>query len=207
MNIGEKLNMIQTEMKAPKGQFNNFAKYKFRNCEDILEAVKPFLKDLKCVIRLKDEMVLVGERYYVKATAIISDCESEDFESSEAYAREEFEKKGMDAAQLTGATSSYARKYALNGLLAIDDTKDSDTTNTHGKEPKKDSQADMPEAERVDGNKKVESAHLTWMRVQLDLLGKEETAFLTYMDIDKLEDMTLDEFVQKAKPALDKKVK
>ena len=129
MNIREKLLDIQIELKAPKSQYNNFGKYSYRNCEDILEAVKPLLADNKCTLTVKDEIVLIGDRYYVKATATLADIEKEDTIVTTAYAREELEKKGMDASQLTGATSSYARKYALNGLFCIDDTKDADTLN------------------------------------------------------------------------------
>lgn len=127
MTIREKLNFIQVTLKAPKGQYNSFAKYKYRNSEDILEAVKPLLKETKTVIKLSDEIVNIGARFYVKATAELLDCESKEWESVTAYAREAEIKKGMDESQITGATSSYARKYALNGLLAIDDTKDADS--------------------------------------------------------------------------------
>lgn len=130
MNIREKLLNIQKELKAPKGQYNSFGKYNYRNCEDILEAVKPLLDKNKCTITISDELVLIGERYYIKSTAKIADVEDpEGIISTTAYAREEETKKGMDSSQVTGASSSYARKYALNGLLCIDDTKDSDTTN------------------------------------------------------------------------------
>lgn len=123
----EKLNKIQCELKANKGQYNSFGKYKYRSCEDILEAVKPLLKETKTTLTINDEVVLIGDRYYVKATAILTDIETKETYSNSAYAREEENKKGMDASQVTGATSSYARKYALNGLLCIDDTKDNDT--------------------------------------------------------------------------------
>ena len=125
----EVLSKIQKEMKAPKSQFNAFGKYKYRSCEDILEAVKPFLNGT--VLYISDEMVLIGDRYYIKATATLRN--GDDAVSVTAYAREEAEKKGMDSSQITGAASSYARKYALNGLFLIDDTKDSDATNEHGK--------------------------------------------------------------------------
>ena len=138
MNLLEKLMNIQTELQAPKGQFNSFGKYNYRNCEDILEALKPSLKKHNCVVTLKDELVMIGDRYYVKATATIKDAEGEGVESTVAYAREEESKKGMDGSQVTGASSSYARKYALNGLFAIDDNKDSDSTNTHGKDKSSD---------------------------------------------------------------------
>ena len=131
MGVHEKLMHIQTELKAPKSQFNNFGKYHYRNLEDILEALKPLLKKHKAIVNVTDEIEFIGERYYVKATATLTDLEELGSLSSTAYAREEESKKGMDASQLTGSTSSYARKYALNGLFAIDDTKDSDTTNKH----------------------------------------------------------------------------
>lgn len=129
MELKQKLLNIQNELKAPKSQFNSFGKYNYRNCEDILEAVKPLCKKHNAVVTLSDEIVLVGERYYIKATAQISDTEKADTISVCAYAREEESKKGMDGSQVTGASSSYARKYALNGLFNIDDTKDSDGTN------------------------------------------------------------------------------
>lgn len=119
---------IQQKLKAPKGQFNNFGKYKYRSCEDILEAVKPLLAENKCVLTISDEMVGVGDRIYVKAVARLVNSEGKEV-TTVAFAREEESKKGMDASQVTGAASSYARKYALNGLFCIDDTKDSDATN------------------------------------------------------------------------------
>lgn len=114
---------IQEHLNSPKNQYNSFGKYKYRSCEDILEGVKPLLKGL--FLSISDEIVLIGDRYYVKATATITDGENS--HSASAIAREEENKKGMDAAQVTGATSSYARKYCLNGLFGIDDSKDADT--------------------------------------------------------------------------------
>ena len=132
MNIYEKLLKIQTELKAPKGQYNSFGKYKYRSCEDILEAVKPICEKYKAVLVLSDVLVNIGERYYIQATARLTDIEiGKEYEdsciSNTSYAREELEKKGMDGSQITGTASSYARKYALNGLFCIDDTKDADT--------------------------------------------------------------------------------
>jgi len=131
----KQLNKIQQELKAPKAQRNNFGNYNYRSCEDILEAVKPLLGD--AVLTINDEVVNIGDRYYVKATVILS-LGDKQFKST-AYAREPVVKKGMDEAQITGATSSYARKYALNGLFAIDDTKDADTMDNKNivKEPLK----------------------------------------------------------------------
>ena len=130
MNVYEKLIAIQSELKAPKSQYNNFGKYAYRNCEDILEALKPILKEHKSTIYISDEIVTVLERFYVKATVTFIDAETGEKIINTAYAREEEDKKGMDGSQVTGASSSYARKYALNGMFAIDDTKDSDFTNT-----------------------------------------------------------------------------
>ena len=129
--IHEVLQNIQTELKAPKGQYNSFGKYKYRSCEDILEALKPVLAKHKASVTLSDELVMVGQRYYIKATATL--YVADESIAVTAYAREEEEKKGMDGSQITGTSSSYARKYALNGMFAIDDTKDSDTTNTGDK--------------------------------------------------------------------------
>ena len=137
MSITEKLLKIQTELKAPKNQFNAFGKYNYRSCEDILEAVKPLLAKNKATMTISDDVVIVGDRIYVKATVKLTDKENGQSIENTAFAREEQEKKGMDGSQITGASSSYARKYALNGLFLIDDTKDSDATNTHGKEEKK----------------------------------------------------------------------
>jgi len=126
----EALIVIQASLNSPKNQFNTFGKYKYRSCEDILAALKPLLKEQSALLTMSDDIVLIGERYYVRATATIS-CGGAK-ESVRAYARESEDKKGMDSSQVTGAASSYARKYALNGLFAIDDTKDADATETHG---------------------------------------------------------------------------
>ena len=125
----DKLIKIQRELKVPKGQLNKFGGYKYRSCEDIVEAVKPLCHAAGLRLHLTDEVVEVGGRNYVKATALLIDAETN--VAVTAYAREEEVKKGMDGAQITGAASSYARKYALNGLFAIDDTADPDATNTH----------------------------------------------------------------------------
>lgn len=138
MNIYEKLSAIQTELKAPKGQYNKFGQYYYRSCEDILEAVKPLCKKNNAVLAIGDEVVYIEGRHYVKATASLFDCEKPDSQISvTAYAREEESKKGMDGSQITGASSSYARKYALNGLFDIDDTKDADASENGGEAGKK----------------------------------------------------------------------
>jgi hypothetical protein len=127
MNVYEKLAIVQKELKAPKGQFNTFGKYNYRSCEDIMEAVKPLCVDNGLVLTISDTIVLIGDRYYVKATSTVRDITNGDELSNDAYARESLDKKGMDESQITGSSSSYARKYALNGLFCIDDTKDADT--------------------------------------------------------------------------------
>lgn len=139
MTILEKLSNIQAELKAPKSQYNEFGKYNYRNCEDILEAVKPICKKYGTVLYLTDQVVNIGERYYIEAKAILNDIDNEGETCLivTAYAREEESKKGMDGSQVTGASSSYARKYALNGLFNIDDTKDSDTTNKGNSAPER----------------------------------------------------------------------
>ena len=117
---------IQQALKVPKGQRNSFGNYNYRSCENILEAVKPLLKEHESTITLSDEMVLIGDRYYIKATALFIDSDSNEIVVT-AYAREPLSKKGMDESQITGTSSSYARKHALNRILAVDDTKDADT--------------------------------------------------------------------------------
>lgn len=138
MNVYEKLLAVQTELKAPKGQTNSFGKYKYRSCEDILEAVKPILKKYKAAIVISDDLVLIGDRFYVEAIATFYDVESEASVKNTAFARESDVIKGMADSQVTGATSSYARKYALNGLLLIDDTKDADTDEYRNQQKDKD---------------------------------------------------------------------
>lgn len=142
--IHTKLNAIQSALKAPKSQYNEFGKYKYRKAEDILESVKPLLAKNGCTLTCTDELVLIGDRYYIKATATITAIEDGSSVSTTAFAREEEEKKGMDGSQVTGASSSYARKYALNGLLCIDDTADSDTTNTGDSKPQKPTRKTAP---------------------------------------------------------------
>ena len=146
MKLLDRLALIQKELKCPKSQFNAFAKYNYRNCEDIMTAVKPLLTD--CVLTITDDVVFIGNRFYIKATATLRNAE-QTIEVS-AYAREEEVKKGMDASQISGASSSYARKYCLNGLFLIDDTKDADSTNQHGKdEPVATSQETKPKEKDV----------------------------------------------------------
>lgn len=161
----KELIMIQQGLKAPKGQYNNFGKYKYRSCEDILEAVKPLLADQSCILTLSDHLIFVEGRYYIKATATIYNSEGQSISVS-ALAREQESKAGMDASQLTGSTSSYARKYALNGLFCIDDTKDADTMDNtnegHHTAPKQEDERPwMSEKQMQDVIKRIQQGDLS----------------------------------------------
>lgn len=172
--VQEVLHHIQTKMKAPKNQENKFGGYRYRSCEDIQEAVKPFLPSGAALV-LNDEIVLVGDRYYIKATASIT-FNGADVHTT-AYARETLTRKGMDDAQVTGATSSYARKYALNGLLLIDDTKDADATN--------------------DGKEQIVSdAQAAEIKTALEEVGADVKAFLKHLKAETVDTMTLKQFEQ-----------
>ena len=142
----KELQEIQAKLKAPKGQYNAFGKYKYRSCEDIIEAVKPYLAANKCILTMSDELVLIWERYYIKATATLTNSEWATFTTT-WYAREEESKKWMDGSQVTWASSSYARKYALNGLFAIDDGVDSDKTNNGSSVQNETSKTDKSDAD------------------------------------------------------------
>jgi hypothetical protein len=173
----EKLLSIQYELKCNKSQYNSFGKYKYRNCEDILEAVKPLCKKYNCSLVISDTIELIGDRYYVKATATLYDCETkQQIVMTTAYAREEAEKKGMDGSQVTGASSSYARKYALNGLFNIDDTKDSDTEEYQTKPDA----TNHPTAQQVATIKKLYTT-------------EQIKAMLGRLNVAKLEDITLEQ--------------
>ena len=158
-----KLLEIQHRLKAPKGQYNSFGKYKYRSCEDILEAVKPILYEVGCTLTLSDEIVLIGDRFYVKATALLIGADTN--HQVTAYAREDEDKKGMDGSQITGTASSYARKYALNGLFCIDDTKDADTDEYANQTAKK-PVAKTPAPVEAKNEKQVfNSAHPQWQTI------------------------------------------
>lgn len=133
LNVWQKMNRVQVELKAPKNQYNNFGKYKYRSCEDILEGLRPLKEKYNFLVLLSDSHEYSEGRHYIKARVQFVDCDTGEKIEAEGLAREEENKKGMDSSQITGSASSYARKYALNGLFAIDDTKDADATNDHGK--------------------------------------------------------------------------
>ena len=198
MNIYEKLLKAQVELKAPKGQYNSFGKYKYRSCEDILEALKPVLDKLKLTLFISDEIVEVGGSYklekkdetvetvgrkYVKATITLVNIEKPDeIIKTSALAREEETKKGMDGSQITGASSSYARKYALNGMFMIDDTKDSDSTNTHGKEEKTEAERKKEAIEAI--NKLADTEEKT--EKVFDMIAKFNKNSLLDCSLDEL---------------------
>lgn len=174
LSLKEKLLCIQKELKAPKNQFNSYGEFYYRSCEDILEAVKPLLYDYGVALTINDEVVNMGDRYYIKSTAILLDAEKIDsidnMITNSAYAREALNKKGMDDSQITGTASSYARKYALNGLFLIDDTKDADTD-----EHRKQAREAMATEKQIELIKK---------------LSKDPNTILTYYNVKKLEDLT-----------------
>ena len=175
--IPDLLNTIQQKLHAPKGQFNSFGKYKYRSCEDILSAVKPLLGT--GTLTVTDEILLIGDRYYVRATATLRDGPSE--VSTVAYAREEEAKKGMDSSQVTGAASSYARKYALNGMFCIDDTKDADTMDNTGTENAPPANKKAPS---VRPKTPVTPEHPD-ERLRLDFVAFCEEAGLTFPRVDE----------------------
>lgn len=203
MNIYEKLCAIQGALKAPKNQRNNFGGYNYRSAEDILEAVKPHLQANRCALTLSDSLEQIGNRYYIKATACLMNTEENEHIIVEAFAREEEDKKGMDGSQITGASSSYARKYALNGLFAIDDTKDSDATNTHGKdaaapaEPalkKPAKKVEQPAEELYLGIKKSQYLKLVQLQAEGKKTPKGKVPRVAFVEACKPDTEALDKF-------------
>lgn len=178
--------MVQSKLNVPKNQYNSFGKYKYRSCEDILEEVKPLLSEVKATLTISDEIQLIGDRYYVMAVARFTDIEEEKSIVVTAYAREEDNKKGMDSSQLTGSTSSYARKYALNGLFCIDDTKDSDTTNVGQTK----STQSTSQAKNNIKAQTINQAKINTIKKELDRTGVGEKPILQRYKIDKLESIT-----------------
>lgn len=197
-----KLLHVQQNLKAPKGQYNRFGNFHYRSCEDIQEAVKPVLAQVNAVLTVEDELLKIGERYYVKAVARFTDAESGETVSNVAYARETDQKAGMDAAQITGSCSSYARKYALNGLFCIDDAKDPDASEQVTDSGKRQQDAGgggkKPAAgSRTRGNapdKYLTPAHISTIRKQITRTGAMEKAVCYQYRIARLEDMTIEQF-------------
>lgn len=179
MNIYEKLSVIQSSLRAPKNQYNSFGEYKYRSLEDISEAVKPLLSQLKVTLTISDEPVIVGDRIYIKSVAILTNTEDPtQAVINTAYAREALTKKKLDDSQITGATSSYARKYCLNGLFCIDDNKDADSM--------------APETQTV----KVTDVQAKELSELISKSGTDLAAFLKYAQADKVENIAHDRYGQ-----------
>lgn len=198
-SIESKLMRIQAEIKAPKNLRNSFGGYNYRNLEGICEAVKPYLKENNCTLILTDEIIAVGDRIYVKATATISDAETCSSISVSAFARESPVKKGMDDSQITGAASSYARKYALNGLFLLDDTKDPDTDEYQKQTSKKQTSKEQNETEQAEkfekkceevGRTKIDALKIGVIKKKCADEGVPEQKVLDLYKIKMFEDMT-----------------
>lgn len=192
MSVHEKLMEIQHKLKAPKGQYNKFGNYSYRSCEDILEAVKPLLYENKLVLKISDEPKLVGERVYIEATATLIDIEDGSTDTSKASAKESLVgKNGMSDEQVTGSASSYARKYALNGLFCIDDTKDPDATNTHNKAEQKPTQTQktnltQPQIQRLYAIAYSKGVDKETVKQQVFKRFKKEPKDLTKQEYDRV---------------------
>ena len=184
MEFNEKIREVQTQIKAPKNLYNSFGKYKYRNAEGILEAVKPYLSGYNLCLTLSDEIVQVGERYYVRATATIYDGMGSGSMSVSAYAREAVAKKGMDDSQITGTASSYARKYALNGLFLLDDTKDADTDENR------------IERENRQAEKTISKTEAKALYAMLQNRGIDVNDFMAEKNIQKLSDLSPEEYAK-----------
>lgn len=184
MGINEKLMRIQTQIKAPKNLYNSFGKYNYRNAEGICEAVKPFLEKENVSLILVDDMVAIGNRYYIKATARLLDNENNESIEVSAFAREPEQKKGMDESQITGTASSYARKYALNGLFLLDDTKDADTDEYHNQT-----------YQQANNKPTITSEQVGKLKVEMLRTGATEQYICEYYKLNKLIDMTQEQYV------------
>lgn len=185
MNISEKLQNIQKELKAPKNLYNSFGKYNYRNAEGICEAVKPLLAKYEAALTLSDDIRQVGDRYYIEATALFFD--SEDAIKVKALARESLEKKGMDDSQITGTASSYARKYALNGLFLLDDTKDADTDEYR---------EEQKAPERMTVQKNITPEQKVELLKEMNRTGMTPEALLKWAKIDNIDNLRTDQFAK-----------
>ena len=190
LSFKQRLLCVQSELKAPKNLFNSFGKYKYRNAEGILEAAKPLLKKHNLLLVITDDVIQVGERYYVKAIATVSDVFGSESESASALARESFDKKGQDDSQITGTASSYARKYALNGLFLLDDTKDADTD-----EYRNQREAEIEKQQAEAEQKKIENSVVSEVKVKALLArcekeGVDPNKILKLYKVKSLADLT-----------------
>lgn len=178
----EKLSKIQQEMKAPKNLWNKFGNYSYRNAEGILEALKPFEEKYKVAVVLHDDVFHVGDRYYIKSTATLYDTETDESITTSALARESESKKGMDDSQITGTASSYARKYALNGLFLLDDTKDADTDEY------------QKQTQQKEESPKIKSAHVKTLENCIPKHGQTVEKVCSFYKVKSLADMTIEQF-------------
>lgn len=190
MSLKEKLSKIQREIKVPKELFNKFGGFYYRNAETILSEFKKYEEDLKVSLILEDEVVEVAGNIYVKATAILMDCESEERIFTTAYARESEQKKGMDEAQITGSASSYARKYALNGLFLLDDVKDPDTDEYRNQQ----TESSATQNNKNTKSQKVNQNHIISLRKTFEEKGIDERKVLVMYKVEKIEDLTINQF-------------
>lgn len=194
MNIYEKLMKVQQELRAPKSQYNKFGDFHYRSCEDIQEAVKPILAQARAVLLVSDEVVQVGDRFYIKATAKLQDTESPECVENTAYAREATDKPKMDAAQITGSYSSYARKYALNGLFCIDDAKDPDfpqgQQGTNAAKPPQRQQGKPKQQEPG----RISAAELADLRREADRKGTPLAKICRRYLVERIEDLTQEQY-------------
>lgn len=190
MSLKEKLSKIQREIKVPKELFNKFGGFYYRNAETILSEFKKYEEDLKVSLILEDEVVEVAGNIYVKATAILMDCESEERIFTTAYARESEQKKGMDEAQITGSASSYARKYALNGLFLLDDAKDPDTDEYRNQQ----NESSATQNNKNTKSQKVNQNHIISLRKTFEEKRIDESKVLVMYKVEKIEDLTIKQF-------------
>lgn len=195
MNIYEKLSVIQQELIAPKNQYNSYGKYNYRSCEDILEGLKPFMDRLKVAVKVSDEVVLIGDRYYIKATATLIDTEALvdagwdiSFIHNTAFAREEETVKGMSSSQITGSASSYARKYALNGLFCIDDVKDADSRDNRQKETEDQKKAEV-EQKKIE-NSVIEEVKVKALLARCEKEGVAPATIIKLYKVNSVADLT-----------------
>lgn len=196
MSIGEKLFKIQQEMNVPKDLYNKYGNFYYRNAETILAEFKKAAKDLKLVLLLNDELVEIAGKVYVKATASITDYETNEEVLATAYAREADKKTGMDDAQITGAASSYARKYALNGLFLLDDVKDPDSDEYKNQQGKDEQQTESSATQNNRNTKspKVNQNHIISLRKTFEEKGIDESKVLVMYKVEKIEDLTINQF-------------
>lgn len=194
MSVVKKLMNVQNKLKAPKNQLNKFGNYNYRNCEDILEAVKPLLFENGLILNISDEIVMIGDRFYIQAVVKVID-EENNYIEAKALARECVDKKGMDASQITGATSSYARKYALNGLFCIDDTKDTDYCNDK-EESKKDNKNQQNKATTKQQEQLVSDIQIAEIMKKCSEYKKDVNSILECYKISNLKELTVTNYIK-----------